>query len=103
MTDLRDVEAPSAARARWRSRPGRVSPPMARAPTLRKERRLTPSQVRGPRPMKSSMAYPPASHPLQRVSLLLSMIEHELLRVQDHPQHVFQPLLLARRLLDVGD
>src|SRR5206468_5668005 len=58
MTDRRGVPF-SRAWARRHSRPGSVSPPSARLPTFRKVRRLTPSQVRGPRPMNSSMVVPP--------------------------------------------
>src|SRR5262249_7121376 len=151
ITDRRGVPPPfSLARARCRSSAGRLSPPSARLPTLRKVRRLTPSQVRGPRPTKSSIAISqkvglfssrptdprsqallgnarprssasPHRHPTEnRIarretvpakqsfeavrsqaelgneaaprSPVSSVIEHELLRVQDHPQHVFQPL-----------
>src|SRR5262245_37279260 len=82
MTDFRGSHVPpvSPAFARCRSIQGSVSPPRARLPTLRNDRRDCV--------VKSSIESP-------------LVIEHELLRVHNHPQYVFERLLLIVQSTDV--
>src|SRR4051794_17285154 len=82
--------------ARIRSRSGRFSPPTARVPTRRNVRRETKSSMMVPR----RPGEPPAS---AGGWFARSMIEHELFAVEQRPQHVFQPLLLVRLVVQVAE